>query len=67
METSSVRGFRPDWTRATGNQIGLAFECESAAEVDAAYGLERAEPLAKLMGLDHGVSLRGGAVRVGGT
>ena len=33
----TVRSFRPDWTRETGNQIGLAFECESAAEVDALY------------------------------
>lgn len=32
-----VRSFRPDWTRETGNQLGLAFECESAAEVDDLY------------------------------
>jgi catechol 2,3-dioxygenase-like lactoylglutathione lyase family enzyme len=32
-----VRSFRPDWTRATGNQLGLAFECESAAQVDEVY------------------------------
>lgn len=32
-----VRSFRPDWTRATGNQVGLAFECESVAEVDEVY------------------------------
>ena len=32
-----VRSFRPDWTRETGNQVGLAFECESAAEVDDLY------------------------------
>jgi len=32
-----VRSFRPDWTRATGNQLGIAFACESPAEVDAAY------------------------------
>jgi catechol 2,3-dioxygenase-like lactoylglutathione lyase family enzyme len=32
-----VRSFRPDWTRATGNQLGLAFECASAAEVDETY------------------------------
>ncbi len=32
-----VRSFRPDWQRVTGNQLALAFECESAAEVDAAY------------------------------
>ena len=33
-----MRSFRPDWTRATGNQIALAFECASAAEVDEVYG-----------------------------
>ena len=32
-----VRSFRPDWARQTGNQLGLAFECESAAEVDDLY------------------------------
>ncbi len=32
-----VRSFRADWTRETGNQVGLAFECESAAEVDDLY------------------------------
>ncbi len=32
-----VRSFRPDWTRETGNQLGLAFECASADEVDAVY------------------------------
>jgi catechol 2,3-dioxygenase-like lactoylglutathione lyase family enzyme len=32
-----VRSFRPEWTRETGNQMGLAFECESAAEVDDLY------------------------------
>jgi catechol 2,3-dioxygenase-like lactoylglutathione lyase family enzyme len=34
----TVLSFRPDWTRATGNQVGLALECASAAEVDEAYG-----------------------------
>ena len=29
-----VRSFRPDWERATGNQLALAFECGSPAEVD---------------------------------
>jgi len=33
----TVRSFRPEWTRATGNQVGLALECGSAAEVDAVY------------------------------
>ena len=30
----TVRSFRPDWERAAGNQLGLAFECSSPAEVD---------------------------------
>jgi uncharacterized glyoxalase superfamily protein PhnB len=29
-----VRSFRPDWTRETGNQLALALECASPAEVD---------------------------------
>ncbi len=29
-----VKGFRPDWTREPGNQVALAFECESPAQVD---------------------------------
>ena len=33
----TVRSFRPDWTRSRGNQLGLAFECESPGEVDAVY------------------------------
>jgi catechol 2,3-dioxygenase-like lactoylglutathione lyase family enzyme len=32
-----IRSFREDWTRETGNQIGLALECASPAEVDEAY------------------------------
>jgi catechol 2,3-dioxygenase-like lactoylglutathione lyase family enzyme len=32
-----VRSFKPDWTRETGNQLGLAFECSSPAEVDDLY------------------------------
>src|SRR5919108_1116923 len=32
-----VRSFRADWNRETGNQLALAFECESPAEVDAVY------------------------------
>ena len=32
-----VKSFRPDWTRAVGNQLSLAFECSSPAEVDALY------------------------------
>ena len=33
----TVLSFRPDWTRSTGNQLGLAFECASPAEVDEIY------------------------------
>ena len=32
-----VRSFRPDWTRARGNQLALAFDCGSPAEVDELY------------------------------
>jgi catechol 2,3-dioxygenase-like lactoylglutathione lyase family enzyme len=38
LDTEDVlRSFRPDWTRENGNQIALAFQCESAAEVDEIY------------------------------
>jgi uncharacterized glyoxalase superfamily protein PhnB len=33
----TVRSFRPDWERATGNQLALAFECAGPAEVDETY------------------------------
>jgi catechol 2,3-dioxygenase-like lactoylglutathione lyase family enzyme len=33
-----VRSFRPYWTRETGNQLALAFECASPSEVDEVYG-----------------------------
>jgi catechol 2,3-dioxygenase-like lactoylglutathione lyase family enzyme len=33
----TVRSFRPDWSREHGNQVGLALECESPTQVDAAY------------------------------
>ena len=33
----TVRSFRPDWTRAAGNQLALALECDSPAEVDEVY------------------------------
>src|SRR5438270_5352215 len=32
-----VKSFRPDWARAVGNQLSLAFECSSPAEVDDTY------------------------------
>jgi catechol 2,3-dioxygenase-like lactoylglutathione lyase family enzyme len=34
----TVLSFRPDWTRATGNQVGLAFECGGPGAVDEIYG-----------------------------
>jgi catechol 2,3-dioxygenase-like lactoylglutathione lyase family enzyme len=33
----TVRSFRPEWTRATGNQVGLALECGTPGEVDEVY------------------------------
>jgi len=33
----TVRSFRPDWQREAGNQVGLAFECESPSQVDEVY------------------------------
>ena len=33
----TIRSFRPDWQRAAGNQLALAFECASPAEVDEVY------------------------------
>jgi len=32
-----IRSFRPDRKRATGNQLSLALECSSPAEVDELY------------------------------
>jgi uncharacterized glyoxalase superfamily protein PhnB len=36
-EESVIKSFRPEWTRETGNQLALAFECSSPAEVDDLY------------------------------
>jgi len=33
----TIKSFNPEWTRATGNQLALAFECASPAEVDETY------------------------------
>jgi catechol 2,3-dioxygenase-like lactoylglutathione lyase family enzyme len=33
----TITSFNPEWTRATGNQLALAFECASPAEVDETY------------------------------
>lgn len=46
----TVQSFEPEWSRTTGNQISLAFECGSPADVDALYaktveaGFEGARP-----------------------
>ncbi len=32
-----IRSFLPDWTRQNGNQISIALECASPAEVDEVY------------------------------
>ena len=32
-----VRSFLPEWSRETGNQLSLAFECATPAEVDEVY------------------------------
>jgi uncharacterized glyoxalase superfamily protein PhnB len=32
-----IRSFLPDWTRENGNQVSLALECSSPAEVDEVY------------------------------
>ena len=32
-----IRSFRPDWSRKSGNQISIAFECDEPDEVDAVY------------------------------
>jgi catechol 2,3-dioxygenase-like lactoylglutathione lyase family enzyme len=32
-----VRSFRPEWQRVTGNQLGIALECDSPSEVDEVF------------------------------
>jgi uncharacterized glyoxalase superfamily protein PhnB len=32
-----IRSFMPEWTRENGNQISVALECSSTAEVDEVY------------------------------
>ena len=32
-----IRSFLPDWGRTDGNQVSLAFECATPAEVDEVY------------------------------
>ena len=36
-EEDVIRSFLPDWARANGNHVSLAFECASPAEVDEVY------------------------------
>jgi catechol 2,3-dioxygenase-like lactoylglutathione lyase family enzyme len=33
----TIRSFRPDWRRETGNQLALAFECDRPGDVDDVY------------------------------
>lgn len=33
----TILSFQPEWKREAGNQVALAFECASAAEVDEVY------------------------------
>ena len=33
----TMRSFLDGWSRETGNQVGIAFECSSPAEVDETY------------------------------
>ena len=39
----TVKSFRPDWSRETGNQLALAFECTRAGEVDGIYAAAKAD------------------------
>jgi catechol 2,3-dioxygenase-like lactoylglutathione lyase family enzyme len=32
-----IRSFRPEWSRKTGNEISIAFECDGPDEVDVVY------------------------------
>jgi uncharacterized glyoxalase superfamily protein PhnB len=32
-----IQRFRPDWNRTIGNQLGLAFDCETTSQVDEIY------------------------------
>lgn len=34
---AEMRKFRPGWDRTTGNQVALAFQCESPSQVDDLY------------------------------
>ena len=38
-----MRSFRADWSRQTGNQLAIALECGSPAEVDEVYARVTAE------------------------
>lgn len=34
---ATVRSFHPEWSAGSGGRMGLAFRCETTAEVDATY------------------------------
>jgi uncharacterized glyoxalase superfamily protein PhnB len=36
-DEATIRSFDPEWQRTTGNTIGLAFACDSPADVDRTY------------------------------
>jgi len=36
-DVEMVKSFMPDWAEPTGHRMGLAFACDSPADVDAAY------------------------------
>ena len=38
----TIKSFAPEWTRETGNQLALAFECASATDVDETFARVRA-------------------------
>jgi catechol 2,3-dioxygenase-like lactoylglutathione lyase family enzyme len=42
-QEASIQAFNPSWVRARGNQLGLAIECDSPAEVDAVRAAVAAE------------------------
>jgi uncharacterized glyoxalase superfamily protein PhnB len=37
----TIKSFAPEWSRETGNQLALAFECASPAEVDDTFARVR--------------------------
>ena len=49
-----IESFRPDWSRAAGNQLALAFECESPDQVDELYRVAIKRSLGYRLGDDTG-------------